>query len=72
MKAKVPTGYRSKNLVDRRGEFKRKETAPAFRYQAGERMEANIAKMGTRARKNVNTPRNRANLKQAFSDKRRG
>ncbi len=69
---KPPKGYRSKNLEDRRGEFKRKETTPAFRYEAGLRMKANMDKMDLKALKNILTERNEKNLKQAFSDKRRG
>ena len=69
---KIPKTPRSKDLIDKRGEFKRAETTPGFRYRAGLRMEENAKKMPPRARVNVDTPRNRKNLKQAFSDKRRG
>jgi hypothetical protein len=59
---KVPKGYRSKNLEDRRGEFKRKETTPAFRDTAAYRMQENMDKMDLTALKRVMTERNIKNL----------
>lgn len=68
----VPKGYRSKDVEDRRGEFKRAPTTPGERYVHGVRMQENMDKMDLKALKNILTERNLKNLKQAFSDKRRG
>lgn len=68
---KPPPGYRSPDLIDRRAEFKRAPSTPGERYQKGVRMEENIAKMTARERKNVGTPRNRANLGYALGKTKR-
>jgi len=72
LKDKVPPGYRSKDLIDKRGEFKRKRDPDyAALAKKADLMQSNLDKMDLRALKNILTKRTVENLEYAKGKKRR-